>query len=96
MRSRSALLAWLLVAVSVVFVVGDTVLTAATSSLLSEEAIAEHGWPLVPGAALGSSLMGALIVSSTSAAPGRLAAGHRGSHLDHVADHGVLPPVDGA
>ena len=64
MRSRSALLAWLLVAVSVVFVVGDTVLTAATSSLLSEEAIAQHGWPLVPGAALGSSLMGALIVSS--------------------------------
>jgi signal transduction histidine kinase len=64
MRSRSALLAWLLVAVSVACVVGDTVLTAASSPLLSEEAIAQHGWPLVPGAALGSSIMGALIVTS--------------------------------
>ena len=63
MRNRPAVLAWVLVAVSATFVVGDTVLTAATSPLLSEEAIALHGWPLVPGAALGASLMGALIVS---------------------------------
>jgi len=63
-RSRSALLAWLLVAVSAAFVVGDTIFTASSSPLMSEEVIAQHGWPLVPGAAFGSSLMGALIVSS--------------------------------
>ena len=43
--------------------VGDTVVVAAFQPLLSEASIALHGWPLVPLAALGSAVMGAVIVS---------------------------------
>ena len=54
----------MLVAVSAGCLAVDTVLAASTyGSLFSEQAVAEHGWPLVPGAALVASLMGALIVS---------------------------------
>ena len=61
MRAR---VAWLLVAVSAACLVVDTILVESTyGSLLSEEAIAEHGWPLILCAALVGSLMGALIVS---------------------------------
>ena len=64
MRSRPSVVAWLLAGLSAAGVIGDTIFTATSSPLLSEDAIAQHGWPLVPGAALGSSVMGALIVSS--------------------------------
>ncbi len=53
-------------AVAVLGVVGavvDTAVTAAYLPLMSEQAWAGHGWPLVTLAALGSALMGALIVS---------------------------------
>jgi hypothetical protein len=61
MRAR---LAWLLVGASAVALSVDTVLSAITyGSLVSERAVAVHGWPLVLGAAFGSAVMGALIVS---------------------------------
>lgn len=63
MRNRPAGLAWILAGLTAAAVVVDTVLTADRLPLLSEEAIAVHGWPLVPGASLGSAVMGALIVS---------------------------------
>jgi hypothetical protein len=46
-----------------VLVVGDVVVAAQAVSLISETAVAVHGFPFVDGAALGSALMGALIVS---------------------------------
>jgi hypothetical protein len=61
MRAR---VAWLLVAVTAACFAADTALvTSAYPSLLSEEAVAAHGWPLILCAALVGSLMGALIVS---------------------------------
>jgi signal transduction histidine kinase len=60
MRAR---VAWLLVALSIVALVADAFITAAWSPLWSEATLAVHGWPLVNLAALGSSLMGALIIS---------------------------------
>ena len=60
MRAR---LAWLLAGLSAVCAVGDTLVVAAFQPLLSEASIALHGWPLIPAAALGSSVMGAVIVS---------------------------------
>ena len=60
MRTR---LAWLLAGISAVCAVADTVVVAAFQPLLSEATIAVHGWPLVNLAALGSAVMGALVVS---------------------------------
>jgi GAF domain-containing protein len=56
-------LAWYLAAVCVGFAVADTVITALTAPLLSEQTMAQHGWPFVTVAALGSAALGALIVS---------------------------------
>jgi signal transduction histidine kinase len=58
-----ARLAWSLTALSAVCLVVDTGVVAASGSLLSEKSIAVHGWPLVNAAALGSAVMGALIVT---------------------------------
>jgi signal transduction histidine kinase/uncharacterized membrane protein len=55
--------AWSLFAGTVVLVVADVVVSAQAVSLLSETAVAVHGFPFVHGACLGSALMGALIVS---------------------------------
>lgn len=52
-----------LAVVTVLFVAADVVVSAQAVSLLSETAIAVHGFPLVHGACVGSVLMGALIVS---------------------------------
>ena len=55
--------AWLLLAVTVVTIVADIAVTAQYQSLLSERAIAIHGFPFVEAAVVGSAVMGAVIVS---------------------------------
>src|SRR6266540_6227809 len=59
----SARVAWTLTALTVVLAVADGWVTAAYRPLLSEEAVAVHGFPFVNAAAVGSAAMGALIVS---------------------------------
>jgi hypothetical protein len=54
--------AWALVAVTVAFLVADTVINAQVQPLLSNNSTVVHGWPLIPAAALGSAVMGALIL----------------------------------
>jgi hypothetical protein len=60
MRAR---IAWILAAVTLVLVVADVIVSAQAVALLSETAVAVHGFPFVHGAVLGSSVMGALIIS---------------------------------
>jgi hypothetical protein len=60
MRSRTA---WTLAAITAVLAVADVVITSTYQSLLSEEAVAQHGFPFVDLAVLGSAVMGAAIVS---------------------------------
>jgi signal transduction histidine kinase len=59
----AARIAWSLALVSLVCAIADTIVTAEYRSLLSEEAIAVHGWPFAPAATVGAAVMGALIVS---------------------------------
>jgi hypothetical protein len=56
-------LAWALAILTGVAAVVDTVMTLASSSFFSEQAVARHGWPFVTGAVVACSAMGALIVS---------------------------------
>src|SRR4051794_11567473 len=58
-----ARLAWVLAGVSGALVVADVLVTAQYRSLLSEAAVAVHGFPFVDGAVLGSAVMGALVVT---------------------------------
>ncbi|MFL6135135.1 MAG: hypothetical protein ACJ72A_20185 [Nocardioidaceae bacterium] len=58
-----ARLAWVLAGVSGALVVADVLVTAQYRSLVSQAAIAVHGFPFVDGAVLGSAVMGALIVT---------------------------------
>ena len=58
-----ARVAWLLLAGTVVMIAADIAVTAQYQSLLSERAIAIHGFPFVEGAVVGSALMGTVIVS---------------------------------
>jgi GAF domain-containing protein len=60
MRAR---IAWLLAGVTLVLVVVDALVTAQYRPLLSEAAVAVHGFPFVNGAVLGCAVMGALILS---------------------------------
>jgi hypothetical protein len=60
MRAR---VAWILAALTVVLVVTDTIVGAQAVPLLSETAVAVHGFPFVHGAVVGSALMGALVIS---------------------------------
>ncbi len=60
MRAR---IAWLLAGLSLVLVVADVVVTAQYRALLSEAAVAVHGFPFVNLAVLGCAMMGALIIS---------------------------------
>ena len=60
MRAR---VAWVLAGLTVVLAVADVVVTAQYRPLLSEEAVAEHGFPFVNGAVLGSAVLGAIIIS---------------------------------
>ncbi len=55
-------LVWLLAAISLGSLIADTLLTAGTGTLLSDDTLLRHGWPLVNLASLVSSLLGALIV----------------------------------
>ena len=61
---RAARVAWVLAGVTFLLVLADGVVTAEYHHLMSEEAVAEHGFPFVDGAVLGCALMGALIVST--------------------------------
>ena len=60
MRAR---IAWVVAALTVVFVAADVIISAQAVPLLSETAIAVHGFPFVHGAVIGSAIMGALIIS---------------------------------
>jgi hypothetical protein len=57
-----ARMAWLLTALTVLVAGADVWVTSAYRSLLSEEAVAVHGFPFVTAAVVGSAAMGALIV----------------------------------
>src|SRR5215218_1028250 len=58
-----ARVAWVLTALTVVIAGADVWVTSAYRPLLSEEAVAIHGFPFVTGAVVGSAAMGALIVA---------------------------------
>jgi hypothetical protein len=53
---------WFLVGLSAALVVADTVMDAQVQPLFSADSTAVHGWPLIPAAAFGSSVMGAVIL----------------------------------
>jgi hypothetical protein len=58
-----ARIAWVMAGLTAVLVVADTLVSAQAVSLTSETAVAVHGFPFVHGAVLGSTVMGALIIS---------------------------------
>jgi hypothetical protein len=66
---RTHRIAWLVAVLSVFLAVVDTVLVAASYSPLSARAIGLHGWPLVNVAAVGSAVLGAVILGAHSRHP---------------------------
>ncbi len=58
-----ATVAWVLAGLTFLLSVADVVVTAQYRPLLSEAAVAEHGFPFVNGAVLGSAVLGAAIIS---------------------------------
>jgi hypothetical protein len=56
-------LAWAVAILTTVAAAADTVMTLETSSLFSEQAVAQHGWPFATTSVVACSSMGALIVS---------------------------------
>jgi GAF domain-containing protein len=60
MRTR---LAWTFAGIALVLVILDVVVTAQYRPLLSEAAVALHGFPFVDGAVVGCAVMGALVLS---------------------------------
>ncbi|HET6668502.1 MAG TPA: hypothetical protein VFG98_14590, partial [Intrasporangium sp.] len=56
-------IAWVLAGLTLVVVVVDAVVTAQYRHLFSEAAVANHGFPLISGAVLGSAVLGAAIVA---------------------------------
>jgi hypothetical protein len=64
-----ARIAWVLTAVTFVTVVADVVVTAQYRSLLSEDAVAVHGFPFVDLAVCGCALLGALILAQDDRHP---------------------------
>jgi len=58
-----ARVAWVLTALTVLIAGADVWVTSAYRPLLSEDAVAVHGFPFVTGAVVGCSAMGALIVA---------------------------------
>ncbi len=58
-----ARVAWIVAVLTAVLAVADGWVTAAYRPLLSEEAVAVHGFPFVDAASVGSAVMGALIIS---------------------------------
>ena len=63
MTEVRARVAWVLAGLTVVLTVADVVVTAQYRPLLSEAAVAEHGFPFVNGAVLGSAVLGAVIIA---------------------------------
>lgn len=59
----AARLAWCLAGLTLLFVIADGVMIGQYLSLTSESAVARQGFPFIPGAVLGSSVMGALIIT---------------------------------
>jgi signal transduction histidine kinase len=57
-----ARVAWVLTALTAVMATGDIWVTARYRPLLSEEAVAVHGFPFISAAVIGSAAMGALIL----------------------------------
>jgi signal transduction histidine kinase len=66
---RASRIAWCIAGVSAILAVVDTVLVAVSYELISTEAIGIHGWPLVNIAALGSAVIGAVILGSQPRQP---------------------------
>lgn len=62
-RVTHARVAWFLAATTAILMAADVVVAAQSVPLLSETAIAVHGFPFIHGAVVGSALMGALIIS---------------------------------
>ncbi len=60
MRAR---VAWFLAVLTAILTVIDILVTAQYRPLLSEAAVAEHGFPFVNGAVLGSAVLGAVIIA---------------------------------
>jgi hypothetical protein len=58
-----ARVAWVLAGLTLVLSVADVVVTAQYRPLLSEASVAEHGFPFVEGAVLGSAVLGAAIIT---------------------------------
>ena len=56
-------IAWVLAGLTAVLALLDVVVTAQYRALLSEDAIAQHGFPFVTGAVMGSAALGAVILS---------------------------------
>jgi hypothetical protein len=55
--------AWVLASLTFVFCLADATVTAQYRPLLSEAAVAEHGFPFVDAAVLGSAVLGAAIIT---------------------------------
>jgi hypothetical protein len=64
-----ARIAWTLAAITFFVVAADIVVSASYESLVSEHAVAIHGFPFVEGAVAGCSAMGAVIVSRYATHP---------------------------
>jgi signal transduction histidine kinase len=64
-----ARIAWGLAVVTALLVAADVLVSAQAVSLISETAVAVHGFPFVHGAVLGCAVMGALIISRYSRHP---------------------------
>ena len=62
-------IAWALAVLTVVVALLDVVVTAQYRALLSEEAVAQHGFPFVTGAVIGSAVLGAVIISRADRHP---------------------------
>ena len=66
MRAR---IAWVVAGLTVVWAVLDVWVTAQYRGLLSEQAVAQHGFPFVTGAVIGSAVLGAVIISRAERHP---------------------------
>lgn len=61
---RGARIAWVVVVVTGLLTIADTAMVAASYELMSVDAVGIHGWPLVNIAALGTAVIGAVILGS--------------------------------
>ena len=66
---RASRIAWCIAGVSAILAVIDTVLVVESYELISTQSIGIHGWPLVNVAALGSAVIGAVILGSQPRQP---------------------------